>query len=75
MPVRVVLAVLVALFVLALAWRSPETGSHRIGVERWSEQVERQAVACASGAEPGVLLIAPYNREVALDCPAIVGAQ
>lgn len=74
-PVRVVLAVLVALFVLALAWRSPETGSHRIGVERWSEQVERQAVACASGAEPGVLLIAPYNREVALDCPAIVGAQ
>lgn len=70
---RPVLALGLAAFIGAMAWQSPDTGSHRIGVEPWSTQVERQAAACAVDGEPDLLLIAPYNRELALDCPTIVG--
>ena len=66
------LALGLAAFIGAMAWQSPDTGSHRIGVEPWSEQVEREAARCASGGEPELLLIAPYNRELALDCRTIV---
>ncbi len=70
---RPVLALGLAAFVGAMAWQSPDTGSHRIGVERWSAQVERQQAACASGGAPEDLLIAPYNRALVLDCPSILG--
>lgn len=68
-----VLALGLAAFVGAMAWQSPDTGSHRIGVEPWSVQVDRQAAACEGGDAPEDLLIAPYNRALVLDCPSIVG--
>ena len=68
-----VLALGLAAFVGAMAWQSPDTGSHRIGVEPWSAQVDRQAAACEGGDAPEDLLIAPYNRALVLDCPSIVG--
>ncbi|MGY3126882.1 hypothetical protein ACVWW9_000381 [Agrococcus sp. UYP33] len=68
-----VLALGLAAFVGAMAWQSPDTGSHRIGVEPWSVQVDRQAAACGGGDAPEDLLIAPYNRALVLDCPSIVG--
>ncbi|ROR64899.1 hypothetical protein [Agrococcus jenensis] len=68
-----VLALGLVAFVGAMAWQSPDTGSHRIGVEPWSVQVDRQAAACEGGDAPEDLLIAPYNRALVLDCPAIVG--
>ncbi|MGC5076983.1 hypothetical protein [Agrococcus sp. DT81.2] len=72
---RPVLALGLAAFIGAMAWQSPGAGSHRSGVEPWSEQIARQAAACERGQDPGVLFIAPYNRELVLDCPSITGAQ
>lgn len=70
-PGRAALAALLVAFVAALAIQSPDTGSHRGGVEPWSAQARAAHAACERGEQPEALLIAPYNRELRLDCAAL----
>lgn len=73
LPGKIVLALGLAAFIGLMAWQSPDAGSHRFGVQAWSEQVDEAQVACAIDDEPEIMYLGPFNREMTLDCDDLNG--
>lgn len=67
-PGTIVLSVGLVAFIGGMAWQSPDSGSHRIGVQAWSEQVVDAQESCSIDGEPEIMYLGPFNREMTLDC-------
>lgn len=67
-PGRVVLAIGLVAFIGGMAWQSPDAGSHRLGVQAWSEQVVDAQASCSLDGEPEIMYLGPFNREMTLEC-------